>query len=70
MMEEEYDDEELYVYLPDCQHRIEVHGLDAWVKSAAEDNEFKGLVEIYILCKTFNSTMLINHKFSNFMSQM
>lgn len=43
-MEEKYDEDDLYVYLPDCQHRIEVEGLDGWVKSAAEENEFKAIV--------------------------
>ncbi|CBY34431.1 unnamed protein product, partial [Oikopleura dioica] len=44
MLTEEYDEEELYVYLPDCQHRIEIEGLDGWVRSVAQETEFKGLV--------------------------
>jgi hypothetical protein len=49
MNEEAYDDGELYVYLPDCQHRIEVNGLDYHMNLKAEDfkgGEFKGSVKI------------------------
>ena len=42
MMTEEYEEDELYVYLPDCQHRIEWEGLDGWVQAVSQESEFKG----------------------------
>ncbi|CAG5084783.1 Oidioi.mRNA.OKI2018_I69.PAR.g10735.t1.cds [Oikopleura dioica] len=44
MMTEEYEEDELYVYLPDCQHRIEWEGLDGWVQSVSQESEFKAIL--------------------------
>lgn len=52
MYSEEYEESELYVYLPDCQHRIDVESLDGHVNSVAEDSEFKA-----ILCPKCNTRM-------------